>query len=211
MHFDNTASPTQAATFSQFAALQYLIEAVHCPWDLQRVRSGLLRSRSGQQLQWLRATGTEAWTVPVLSDMLITAALNSNIAAAAEWLVAQGALWPDSFLHTTGSVYGQRTCWPAVMMQWALGHRAPAAPCLVATTIWWRVNHACETPFCGPTLLAAPVTASCITLQRGLLREGALMTTALAAASSAMARAVTVIAGTHSCASCSTQLLVSLS
>jgi hypothetical protein len=117
MHFDEPRYPTIAAESSQFAALQYLIEDANCPWISERVRSGVLRTASGQQLQWLRQADAAVWTPAVLSDMLCKAGTHSNIEAA-EWLRAQGAAWPASFLCS--GEHGKMVCWGVEMIQWAL-------------------------------------------------------------------------------------------
>jgi hypothetical protein len=107
---------------SQFAALRYLIRDALCPWNSERVRISVLDSASGQQLQWLRQADAAPWTPAVLCDMLFKAGTHNNLAAA-RWLRAQGAAWPDSFLYNDR--YGRKACWPLMMMQWARASGCP--------------------------------------------------------------------------------------
>jgi hypothetical protein len=109
----------------QLAALRYLIEDAHCPWNAGYLRRLAARHGCVQMLEWLRQADATAWTPPVLSEMLFQAGISNNLAAAT-WLRAQDAPWPDSFLKQDLEEFlPVPSCWALAMMQWARANGCP--------------------------------------------------------------------------------------
>jgi hypothetical protein len=109
-----------AALHGKPQQLQWL-RSFACHWDECRVLYSTSRSGSTAMLEWL-LTVTAPWTDSLKQEMLDRAAWFNNLAAA-EWLRAQGALWPVKFAgqyYGDGSETCSQQCWSLSAVQWAV-------------------------------------------------------------------------------------------
>jgi hypothetical protein len=126
--FDSQYYTEAASSHGQFAVLQYLIDVVHCPWNPVEVRKAAAGKGTLEMLLWLAERENTVWSTATLSHLLDLAGQHGNLAVA-QWLRAQGAEWPSSFLrHEWNQSHTYATCsyWSLNTLQWA---RANGCPC----------------------------------------------------------------------------------
>jgi hypothetical protein len=87
-----------ASSHGQLEVLQYLIDVVHCHWNPMDVRTAAVGKGTLEMLLWLVDRDAAVWTTATLSQLLDIAGQHGNLEVA-QWLRAQGAEWPSSFLH----------------------------------------------------------------------------------------------------------------
>jgi hypothetical protein len=110
-----------AARYCKLSLLQWL-HASSCPGHREGVLRQASRGGSVAVLAWLH-TVTPPWSADVKTTMLNRAGWCDELAAA-EWLRAQGAEWPQAFAGICacfGSTATLTQCWSLSAAQWAIG------------------------------------------------------------------------------------------
>jgi hypothetical protein len=86
----------------------------NCTWWLGQVLNNAAKRGRLNVLQWLHSNSERRWTKAEQARMLYNAGFCSDLAAA-KWLQANGAAWPDSF-------YTDTAVWPVATVRWALAN-----------------------------------------------------------------------------------------
>jgi hypothetical protein len=104
----------EAARAGDLRALMWAREQNYCTWWLGQLLNSAAKGGHLNVLQWLHSNSERRWTRAEQARMLFAAGQCSD-SAAAKWLRANGAAWPQSF-------YTGKTMWPVATVQWALAN-----------------------------------------------------------------------------------------
>jgi hypothetical protein len=104
----------EAARAGDLRALMWAREQNYCTWWLGQLLNSAAKGGHLNVLQWLHSNSERLWTRAEQARMLFAAGQCSDLAAA-KWLRANGAAWPESF-------YTDTTMWPVATVQWALAN-----------------------------------------------------------------------------------------
>jgi hypothetical protein len=124
-----------AASSGHMSSFLFVLEEAGCPWSAQSVRVAAAQAGTPEMLQYVRARDDTIWGVELLSQLLVRAGQYDNLPTA-QWLRAEGAQWPVTFLLQSSSVSFEPRCWCLRTMQWAVANGCPWGA--------WSASYCCE-------------------------------------------------------------------